>query len=97
MGADRKSAVRALHCAACGAPPPSECNHVTFGRGVGQKAPDDLTFPLCMQCHRDWHAGSGRFKGWSKARRRGWQEICLTATNVALQTSAEEKKHERAR
>ena len=42
----------------CDAPPPSEPHHIRgvghFG-GMGLKAPDVLTIPLCRKCHRSIH------------------------------------------
>lgn len=61
-------------CAMCHRPPPSEAHHATFGRGLGQKADDSLCIPLCLWCHRDFHAAAGRFRSMDKAARRAWQE-----------------------
>lgn len=47
--------VRELPCCVCSAPPPSDPHH--YGRrGVGQKADDYQTVPLCRRCHDGWHA-----------------------------------------
>ena len=47
--------VRELPCCICSAPPPSDPHH--YGRrGVGQKADDYQTVPLCRRCHDGWHA-----------------------------------------
>ena len=52
--------VRGLPCANCQAPGPSEVHHIkgigSFS-GVGKKASDYLSMPMCAQCHRDFHAG----------------------------------------
>lgn len=88
MTADEyKRRVRALHCAACGTAPPCEANHVTFGRGVGQRASDFHTFPLCTQCHREWTDHSGRFRGQSKARRRLWEEDMARAVHELIRAT----------
>lgn len=84
-GNEYKRRVRALRCAACGCAPPCEANHVTFGRGVGQRSSDFKTFPLCTQCHREWTDHAGRFRGWSKARRRLWQEDMARAVHELIQ------------
>lgn len=48
--------VRQQSCMFCSAPPPSEAHH--YGsRGVGQKADDRETVPLCHSCHTHWHNG----------------------------------------
>lgn len=46
-------AVKALPCAACNAPPPSEAHHCTGG---GMKRDDMATIPLCKPCHLAYHA-----------------------------------------
>jgi hypothetical protein len=33
---------------------------------------------MCQQAHRDFHAGRGRFKGWTKEWRRNWQTSMVT-------------------
>lgn len=43
--------VRAWPCCGCGRPAPSEAHHAGR-RGVGQKASDLLTVPLCRPCHQ---------------------------------------------
>lgn len=78
-----KARVRKLRCACCGFVP-SECNHSTVGRGLGQKASDYDTFPLCTRCHGEWTANSGRFWGWSKERRRLWQLDMVSAAQGLL-------------
>ena len=52
--------VRSLPCASCKAPAPSEAHHlidVGISPGVGRKAPDSLSIPLCRTCHARLHAG----------------------------------------
>ncbi len=54
--------VRSLECFCCGAPPPSEASH--YGGkgksgGMGLKADDLFTAPMCRACHQHWH-DSGR-------------------------------------
>lgn len=46
--------VRERPCCICGASPPSDPHH--FGpRGMGQKADDRRTVPLCREHHDEWH------------------------------------------
>lgn len=66
--------VRSKPCAECGRWGPSEANHVTYGRGLGQKADDSLCFPLCTKCHSDWHDMRGTFFDMTKTQRRAYQE-----------------------
>lgn len=44
--------VKELPCACCGAPPPSSAHHILQGRTPGQRSPDWLTIPLCLDCHQ---------------------------------------------
>lgn len=46
--------VRDQPCCSCGAPAPSDPHH--WGtRGMGIKADDYCTLPLCRGCHNTWH------------------------------------------
>lgn len=48
--------VRSHPCCACGSPPISEAHHFMQGSGgMGVKADDTYTAPLCRTCHNDWH------------------------------------------
>ena len=51
-------------CIACWAegygPTPPEIHHIREGYGMGQRAPDEETIPLCPQHHR---YGKGRYPG----------------------------------
>lgn len=67
--------IRSLPCVVYGTAPPSHAHHkVAGGRGKGQKAPDRETIPLSPRAHDEFHAGRGFCKGWSKERRRDWQD-----------------------
>ena len=51
----RLKQIRALPCVRCLAPPPSQACHANwgeFGKGMGIKASDDYTIPLCPSCHQ---------------------------------------------
>lgn len=78
MSADHKYRgwLRYQPCAApeCGRYPGNQAHHHTGHRGMGQKSPDRYMFPLCLQHHTDFHAGSGPFRGWNRERRRAWQD-----------------------
>ena len=65
-----------MHCHQCGRPPPSEAHHRT-GAGMGLKAKDDLTMPLCPTCHVEFHALSGPFKGMTREQARAWQDEAI--------------------
>lgn len=47
--------VRRHPCCSCGATEAIHAHHVASG-GMGQKASDYLTAPLCGVCHQHWHA-----------------------------------------
>lgn len=67
--------VRRQRCCACGSLPPSHAHHETLGgRGKSQKAPDRRTLPFCFGDHDDFHLVRGRFKGWSREKRKAFQE-----------------------
>ncbi|MDO4440555.1 MAG: hypothetical protein Q4B81_00040 [Moraxella sp.] len=51
----RLKRLRAMPCIRCHAPPPSQACHANwgqFGKGMGIKASDDYTIPLCLSCHQ---------------------------------------------
>lgn len=56
---------------------PINAHHHTRGsrrRGKGQKVDDRETMPLGWRHHMDFHAASGPFKHWDKAKRIEWQD-----------------------
>lgn len=75
--------VRTRPCCACGARPPSHAHHETLGgRGKSQKAPDRRTLPFCFECHDDFHAVRGRFKGATREQRRVFQQDEIARLNA---------------
>ena len=81
----RLAAVRKLPCADCRHPPPSQAAHSNFsehGKGMGIKADDRYTVPLCYRCHTvfDQYIGLTReqalakFEAWLK-----WTDDMLEA------------------
>jgi hypothetical protein len=77
------AAVRLLPCCAraltvCyGAVSP---HHDTAARGLGQKASDLRTMPMCFGHHRSFHDATGPFRGWTRDQRRTWQQECIDET-----------------
>ena len=63
---------------------PAEIHHLRDGQGMGQRAPDDLTIPLCPFHHR----GPGGYHGLGKRRFESLYELTerdlLEATNAIL-------------
>lgn len=54
---NRLTQIRQLPCCQCHAPPPSQACHANwgeFGKGMGIKADDSYTIPLCATCHREF-------------------------------------------
>lgn len=49
--------IRSLPCLVCGKWPPNQAHHLltNVNRGMGLKASDDYTLPLCMDCHSQLH------------------------------------------
>jgi hypothetical protein len=80
--------VRELPCAMCGLQPAGNAHHRT-GAGMGRRAPDDQTMPLCGSgttgCHGSLHTLTfGPFKGWAKDELRQWQRDAMWRTWEAL-------------
>jgi len=72
-----------LHTLTCCAPGhrdcrPVEVHHNTQDRALGKKRGHDQGMPLCPQAHRDFHAGAGPFRGWTRQERREWQTEKVT-------------------
>lgn len=49
-----------------------EAHHLT-GAGMGRKARDDETMPLCTAHHRELHEFMGPFLEWTRDERQQWQ------------------------
>jgi hypothetical protein len=52
---------------------PIHAHHRT-GAGLGLKASDHETMPLCQRHHDEFHAATGYFRYWDKQQRREWQD-----------------------
>lgn len=75
--------VRRLSCCVCSRG--AQCaHHSTVGRGMGQKASDYDSIPMCTEHHFDFHEGKGHFAGWDRNRRREWQQEQVAATQTIL-------------
>lgn len=61
-----------------------EAHHST-GSGMGLRAHDHESMPLCARHHYDFHALSGPFKGWTKERLKQWQREQVAATRRRLE------------
>lgn len=81
--------VRSLPCCICAAPPPSHPHHST-GAGMGMKARDRETMPLCFRHHRDFHDARGVFEHWTREERRVWQkaEVALVLAVALIHPAA---------
>jgi hypothetical protein len=71
--------IRTLPCCVCPLDDRTQAHHMKHGRGerrggMGIRVHDKLTIPQCPRHHRQFHAGTGFFKGWDKERKRIWQE-----------------------
>lgn len=88
--------VRALSCAGCGRPGPSEAHHVA-PHPMGRKCSDALACALCYECHRGphgWHQ-KGRVGGLAtreESMARMWSGCvaALGGTRLAHNVSAED-------
>nr|WP_275261186.1 hypothetical protein [Achromobacter insuavis] len=54
--------VAALSCACCGRRGPNQAAHANITKGMGLKACDRLTFPLCPACHRAHDQGGNTLR-----------------------------------
>ena len=69
--------VASLPCVVCGQEPAGDAHHaigVGFG-GMGDKASDLFTMPLCRVCHDILHAG---VKDWEALHGIQWEHVALT-------------------
>lgn len=71
--------VAALSCVCCRLWGPSQCAHGNFGKGLGTKVSDALTFPLCPVCHRQHDSGGmPREERWQ----REWEYVDRTRATL---------------
>jgi len=74
---ERMAWIRTLPCCA---PMPHLCrgridtHHAGIKPGLRMKAPDDTCIPMCRRSHSEFEDHAGQFRGWSKERRREWQD-----------------------
>ncbi|WP_232462551.1 DUF968 domain-containing protein [Bordetella genomosp. 9] len=71
--------VASLACVCCGRAGPSQAAHANFGKGMGLKACDTQTFPLCPECHREHDAG-----GMPRDERRRREVVYVDRTRAEL-------------
>lgn len=86
--------VRTLECCAKGwgrCEGVIEANHARKGVGMGRKAPDRETFPLCHKHHAEWHDANGTFKGWLREQRRTFERFCIW--DIALLATPDNRAH----
>jgi hypothetical protein len=76
--------VRELPCCACSQQQTETEAHHRTGAGLGIKASDYETMPLCVLCHRVFHALKAMFRGWAKRRLREWQDKMIAQTQQTL-------------
>lgn len=68
--------IRRQPCCFCYAQPPSVIHHRT-GAGMALRDHDLCGMPLCWQCHTNFHALSGPFRGFKREHVRGWQDAMV--------------------
>jgi hypothetical protein len=69
--------VSSLQCCGCGAPA-DEAHHLIsagLGGGMGTKASDLLTMPVCRRCHDELHRDT---KAWEATNNSQYMHICMT-------------------
>lgn len=70
--------IRQLPCVRCGSPAPSQACHSNFqehGKGMGTKANDRYTIPLCDKCHKDFDHYASLRRAEAKERFKQWLAI----------------------
>lgn len=85
---NRLKQIRALPCCQCHAPPPSQACHANwqeFGKGMGIKADDGYTIPLCHACH----VWLDQYQAMSREEARAWFLEKWVFVNGALQQNNE--------
>lgn len=79
----RLDKIRLLPCCQCNAPPPSQACHANwgqFGKGMGKKADDEYTIPLCHRCHK----ALDTYQGISREKAKAWFLRKLDFVNKVL-------------
>jgi hypothetical protein len=68
-----------------------EQSHERNMTGLGLKASDLRSVPMCGSLHRNWEGHTGPFAGWSKERRRVWfaERIIEQHARYAVDTGTE--------
>lgn len=69
---------------------PIEAHHLT-GAGMGRKADDRDTMPLCSHHHRALHNFDGPFAGWPRERRMQWQLAMIEETREKVRKLSQER------
>lgn len=76
-----RRAVASLPCAHCMRIGNTQAAHPNHrGKGMGMKAPDCWTVPLCVDCHREFDQG----KQWSKLEKREMMDAWIINTILQL-------------
>lgn len=76
-----RRAVASLPCVRCGIEGRTQCAHANHrGKGMSIKAPDCWTFPLCVECHREFDKG----KNYTKQQRRELADEWIINTIMEL-------------
>lgn len=61
-----------------------EAHHAGRRPGLGRRAHDETCIPLCTQHHRQWHDGSGPFRGWTREQRATWSDARIAETRTLV-------------
>lgn len=77
----RLEKIRQLPCVRCGYKAPSQACHSNFqehGKGMGTKADDRYTIPLCNKCHKDFDHYASLNRAMAKEKFSQWLAITET-------------------
>ena len=64
--------VAGMSCIRCIKAPPSQCAHANYGKGMGFKTDDRMTFPMCPPCHTALDQGAAYTKEVRRVMEQQW-------------------------
>lgn len=74
----RLAKIRQLPCVRCQHPAPSDACHSNFlehGKGMGTKANDEYTIPMCRRCHQNFDHYQSLNRAMAKEMFKQWHAI----------------------
>ncbi len=72
---------------------PVEADHQGDRPGLGQKAPDDTTVPMCQRHHDERGNLHGSFKGWQAPQMKTFRHLAVSATQALRLRAVDARSH----